>query len=134
MAGNNTGDPITDARQKLQTLRRLCEASGQPFYVEILDEIIPVFARALDGQPNREVAAMQWQPIETAPTDGTSILAIVAGEHPDSGEPYVPEVVHWLAGWWNESWSYDAGVDYQPTHWMPLPDGPLSPKEPNNGN
>ena len=37
-----------EAREKLCSLRRLCEASGQPFYVEILDEVIPVLARERD--------------------------------------------------------------------------------------
>ena len=56
-----------------------------------------------------------WQPIETAPKDGTEILVV----EPD-GEMYV--------AFWNiyESlWFY--GVDLcVPTHWMPLPQPPQS--------
>src|SRR5690242_14729631 len=60
-----------EARKKLQALRRMCEASGQPFYVEILDEVIPVLARerdALTAPPSEDVvervADLLWQHID----------------------------------------------------------------------
>mgnify|MGYP003501912451 FL=1 len=79
---------------------------------------------------------MDWQPIETAPKDGTDILVYFA---PITGR---------LSGWWKVSWEnlygdrtpadgswcvddnkhgpyplrgYCAGDD---THWMPLPEPP----------
>lgn len=73
------------------------------------------------------VAEPQWQPIESAPTDGTNILAIVAGNHPMSGQPFIPEVVKWTEdGWWNCMWgcASDNRGGYEPTHWMPLPPAP----------
>lgn len=73
----------------------------------------------------------EWQDISTAPRDGTSILVIVAGRHPDTGIPFIPEVVEWNHGgyWWNEMWGGgdNAGV-YEPTHWMTLP-LPPAPQE-----
>lgn len=68
-----------------------------------------------------------WMPIETAPRDGTHILAVVAGHHLGTGLPFIPEVVEWLdgVGWWSEMWG--VGGDYHPTHWRPLPAPPVQP-------
>lgn len=66
-----------------------------------------------------------WQPIETAPTDGTEILCCavrpdgspwicaVRLEGPDSkqGNNNLPRVLLGMAIWY-------------PTHWMPLPEPP----------
>ena len=72
------------------------------------------------------VAPSPWQPIETVPKDGTSILLCDASV---SGGCFVAE---WddepLKPGWN--WSLD-DLDYHkdlPTHWMPLPSQPL-PKQ-----
>jgi hypothetical protein len=58
---------------------------------------------------------MSWQPIETAPKDGTPILAYDGGI--------------WVAWWFvtNERIKGWATLDHvidDPTHWMPLPDPP----------
>lgn len=70
-------------------------------------------------------AAAAWQPIETAPKDGTWLLAIVNGIHPIIGKPFVPSVVHFDDGIWTEN--DRAGrddEDWRPTHWMQLPEPP----------
>lgn len=68
---------------------------------------------------------MEWQPIETAPRDGTPILAWNGGVF----------VVYWESdpGSW---WVYDPPCDEravwnvkQPTHWMPLPPPPLGAEQ-----
>lgn len=63
-----------------------------------------------------------WQPIGTAPQDGTYLLAIAAGQR-------IPAVIAWNI--WNDAWadrpdpSTEARmVVHQPTHWMPLPEPP----------
>lgn len=75
---------------------------------------------------------MKWQPIETAPKDGTYILACVAG--------YIPEVAHWQDDRKvfdflsasdmpnDQAWIdyLDSGAKWVPTHWMPLPDPPTA--------
>ena len=76
----------------------------------------------------------QWQPIETAPKDGTYILCIVNNSR--------PSIVHWgcyfdkgMFGCDPETFmseeefeDYWNNVSYEPTHWMPLPTPP-EPKE-----
>lgn len=70
-----------------------------------------------------------WQPIETAPKDGTEILVrlVRAGcprhlvvHHCDFVEDHPPIDSAWY--FWT---GYQfAPVQSQPTHWMPLPDPP----------
>lgn len=74
---------------------------------------------------------MTWQPIETAPKDGTEILAY----YPScQNEPCI-RVVSWWGGYECETcgaralegWGGDKPYDFgrwQPTHWMPLPPFP----------
>ena len=66
---------------------------------------------------------MKWQPIETAPKDGTDILAF-------RPRPKRSSTVHgiisvrwsWLSDKWVSNWANkDVG---QITHWMPLPEPP----------
>lgn len=71
-----------------------------------------------------ELSASPWQPIATAPKDGTRILAFGIR---DSGPIY--EVTWWrraedskgYIGWGEFNMQY-----WPPTHWMPLPDAPTS--------
>ena len=58
-----------------------------------------------------------WQPIATAPLDGTYILGY--GPHEDRG--YYIETVHVWDGDWPIRWMHGYG---RPTHWMPLPEPP----------
>lgn len=88
---------------------------------------------------------IQWQPIETAPRDGTEIILAIKG----AGHPS-----HWVhIGWWNEGdsfpWRFIDTFSLEPngccdnesddrtpvngakeesvTHWMPLPTPPEQP-------
>jgi hypothetical protein len=64
--------------------------------------------------------ASQWQPIETAPKDGTVILASLPGSD-------VPHSVRWhnMKRGWCLSWDgWKLGEYSQPTHWQPLPPEP----------
>lgn len=69
------------------------------------------------------IAANGWLPIETAPKDGTPILAIKKG--------FRPEVARWLEGQWmtaNNEVNYSDGktcyFEWDLTHWQPLPAAP----------
>ncbi len=77
-----------------------------------------------------------WQPIETAPKDGSTILLCVSNSE---REPvivtglWVTEAMDW-SGWpiteptWREVWCHFqlASDGDNPTHWMPLPTPPQS--------
>jgi hypothetical protein len=76
----------------------------------------------------------EWQPIETAPKDGTDIIAMYI--HIST------QIVHaafWMScveglddpedeGWWTYDWSEVSRTKMTgwmtPTHWMPLPEPP----------
>lgn len=58
---------------------------------------------------------MEWQPIETAPKDGTEIL----GAWYYGGWSYQPMI--WRNGWVKK---FDAMSLLNPSHWMPLPPPP----------
>ena len=66
-----------------------------------------------------------WQPIETAPKDGTHILVINArNQNP------LPATVHWFDGAWslsvNQMAEYSDYVWGPPTHWMLCPQPPAA--------
>ncbi len=66
---------------------------------------------------------MEWQPIETAPKDGTHVLLYRSGEYASLHEGYW-KLSHFGGShaWGGAGWTF-AGFD-QPTHWMPLPAPP----------
>jgi hypothetical protein len=71
----------------------------------------------------------EWQPIETAPRDGTPILLC----HWEDEYCLVGE--WWVHGWWSTGpFRYAPNqieirdpifLDFEPTHWMPLPPPPM---------
>ena len=79
----------------------------------------------------------EWQPIETAPRDGTAVLLYgglwdgdASGIY-DDGNDRVPLV----CGYRGDVWAMCDTDFYQvrilePTHWMPLPEPPQAPSEP----
>jgi len=67
----------------------------------------------------------EWQPIETAPKDGSSVLAYA----PLSTDPHRADKPYRILPMrWDESqcWRTDIMpfVRFSPTHWMPLPAPP----------
>lgn len=61
-----------------------------------------------------------WQPIETAPKDGSHILGTWERTWPRT--PHL-ESVYFEGGFWSYSADGDL-LTFPPTHWMPLPKGP----------
>lgn len=58
---------------------------------------------------------MEWQPIETAPRDGTRVLL--------AGEGLVREC-RWCYGDWQDPVYGEWFFETTPTHWVPLPEPP----------
>jgi hypothetical protein len=69
---------------------------------------------------------MNWQPIETAPKDGTRVLVYngdiyVAAWEDSSMSLKIKK--GWVYACVATNWNYYEVV-YEPTHWMPLPNSP----------
>ena len=64
----------------------------------------------------------KWLPIETAPKDGTPILAFMPEENPEFSFMYVM-VYDAVTSDWREA-AGECYSQYVPTHWMPLPAPP----------
>ena len=60
-----------------------------------------------------------WQPIETAPKDGTKFLAYEGGAENKHYECWWQDDFSNWSGW--QDW-WDS--EPEPTHWMPLPEPP----------
>lgn len=81
----------------------------------------------LTADEARQIAAciremVEWRPIETAPMDGTEVVAWDGSDN---------IICHWhdsVAGWvtdWETVSGYDVGWNkVSPTHWLPLPPAP----------
>ena len=70
--------------------------------------------------------APEWQPIETAPKDGTEVL-VTLHEYGDPTKRRLYEVARYSergAGWYGPS-AHSPKL-YDPTHWMLLPEPPES--------
>lgn len=67
--------------------------------------------------------SLGWQPIETAPKDGSWLLGYDRDAETYGGKTH--KVIRWKGGWWTQ-WSEHDGV-CNATHWMPLPQSPRDP-------
>jgi hypothetical protein len=68
---------------------------------------------------------MTWQPIETAPKDGRTVLLLYphAGRKAWTGEYLVSETYsNGQLNFRHEGWHASMTLDGEPTHWAPVPD------------
>ena len=71
-----------------------------------------------------------WQPIETAPKDGTAFLAFVTWSWSNGGDGSQQDVMAWdeRAGFFYSptapNYVQGCDTDCAVTHWMPLPEPP----------
>ena len=68
---------------------------------------------------------MTWQPIDSAPKDGTTVLGYFAGRK--SGLSF--DLITWMDAGERSAWHFDGTYHHepdkpQPTHWMAIPDPP----------
>jgi hypothetical protein len=109
-------DPVLDqAADRLKELAR--ELSEETHSRKVAAEKAWEFADKLK--------TMEWQPIETAPRDGTSVLVAV---YEEDGRYWGQDIVAW-----NDHIGWDSsGYDWQPNmilYWMPLPEPPNVSRE-----
>ena len=104
-------------KEAAKALREYLVQTAIPTLYPIPDSIWEPFDKAVD--------APEWQPIETAPKDGTRVLIAFQS------------IGQWviLSAYWNTredvwtddavvSFGYEETAEYEPTHWMPLPKPP----------
>ena len=63
-----------------------------------------------------------WQPIETAPRDGTPVLCYL----PQGGGAYGSAILEARHNGDIYGWQSGNGMMLRPTHWMPLPEPPAT--------
>ena len=104
--------------------------SGRPLVAHLplpSGKLIPIYA---------DPVSVNWQPIETAPKNGTPILGYMPATEFDSEEI---EVIRWECTSYNTEpvWAYgyeDNEYGFrsnfgEPTHWMPLPEPPMAQEQ-----
>lgn len=64
---------------------------------------------------------MEWQPIATAPKDGTEILVLYGTQGNVKRLAYFSK----LYGYWLSKGEPQLGLEENATHWVPLPPPPL---------
>lgn len=115
-------------REALDALWKVCGYSND-------DPIYAMFARFAENRAPSAEAKDAWQPIETAPKDGITILvwckyadAPMVGSFKDygRGERFYPSTEGYEVGC--GAYCYGGSVqgerENEPTHWMPLPEAP----------
>jgi hypothetical protein len=126
---------MSEAEQLLPKLRELIREQSEGEWTDaMIEKDARVFAKALAplfAASPAPAASRGWEPIETAPKDGTRILAYnsMVGVYstgwttswPGSSAPY--------EGFPCGHWSGLGAWDCAPSLWMPLPDAPVPAKD-----
>ena len=107
---------MSDLVERLEFTAKDADLHGYHVIAGLLREAA---ARLREAEVLRAQALTQWQPIETAPRDGSGFLGYVRKD--------------WIEGfyWTGAEWAYLSDSDLiptgrkQPTHWMPLPAPPV---------
>lgn len=122
---------VQSAIQKADDIRYYSGGSKRNLSKEALAERVilcwSIIRTALRSRPSGDG---EWQPIETAPRDGTEFMALSYhglskckwekvdwGDHPDDRTSY----------WWvdpDDNVYFEDGLNDAPTHWLPLPELP----------
>lgn len=98
------------------------ELRGADGRIILLADVLPEHAALIVKAVN---AYREWQPIESAPRDGSVIWLYLAGEGYHGPRRCDITTGVWTdSGWYVIADGYAGVVSDQPTHWMPLPAAP----------
>ena len=139
---------MSDIEEIVAAARKVCapepvDLDGSEVCIVPVADIIALY-EAVEGAPGSdEPSRSGWQPIETAPKDGTRIWVYGNGVHDvaswSDGKDHEPDELGiaddgWDAGWVSYHGWFFPGASFgpeehqrdgtQPTHWMPLPPTP----------
>jgi len=89
---------------------------GNPLVINYLTHFAALAFAA--GQASKS----EWQPIATAPKDGTVFLGYRDGKMRESYRVQRPDCEMWVFG--GSSGAVEIAPQLKPTHWMPLPAAP----------
>lgn len=66
---------------------------------------------------------MEWQPIETAPKDGTIVIVILSGIHPGTRKHFEPRIAYWnmYESRWIDIHGENEYTHWELSHWIDLP-------------
>jgi hypothetical protein len=124
-----------EVRAALEAARRFIRNGVEFGYIRMPDadcpdpahNTLPLIERALSRASSSRAEVERWQPIETAPKDGTEVILRGRGHAHRIADGY------WLKSAYNGNgawvWPY---VHLKPLYWMPLPSAPLAAAEAPN--
>lgn len=69
-----------------------------------------------------------WQPIETAPKDGTAVLLFGQFTNDFPVDARSRQIGQWFQGYSDRAWWVVNALPFYPTHWAPLLDEPKDRK------
>lgn len=119
---------VKAGREAVAEIRRLHKLLGEHYRGKNGEPNLAI-ADALEAALSAQVQDVAgWQPIETAPKDGSEILALWKRSQIQSNGY---GVVWFEDGSWRE-FDYECLVS-DPTHWMPLPSVPAAPAKQEGG-
>lgn len=105
------------------TQRELEHNKARMEILALLQEFEPSALLDAHAQALVKLAEREWRTIETAPKDGTHIIAYTAVFDVFGKEYWRPVVLRWSLS--ENAWDFHA----KPTHWQPLPKPPRQKEE-----
>ena len=111
-------NPIEEIKRQAELAETILNVSDLSCYsLTVVDAFKSLIAA------NELLQQQQWQPIESAPRDGTKILIWV-----EDDENYIVSWCEWKEYGQDWDWYDDNCISHKPTHFMPLPKPPVTNK------
>jgi hypothetical protein len=110
---------------------RLWELARDPKYAEIADTLAEAAGHIVSLNAIVDMELPRWSPIETAPKNGTEILAwgLLRGSYGYTADEWCRDIIQWNGGWLARRMANRYATGFSPTHWQPLPAPPEAPHE-----